>query len=53
MLKLATKLAPQHVALETAYQAGFRFAELWLDQAVLAGWENVLQVARQYPNGYA
>jgi hypothetical protein len=53
MLKLATKFAPELSALETAYRAGFRHAELWLDQAVLAGWQDVLALARHYPNGYA
>jgi hypothetical protein len=53
MLKLATKLAPHLPALETAYRAGFRYAELWLDEALLADWRGVLERARHYPNGYA
>jgi hypothetical protein len=53
MLKLATKFAPELAPLETAYRAGFRHAELWLDQAVLAGWQTVLSRTRHYPNSYA
>lgn len=53
MLKLATKFAPRATAQELAYRAGFRFAELWLDQAVLADWQNVAERIHQYPFGYA
>jgi sugar phosphate isomerase/epimerase len=53
MLKLATKFAPRVAALEQAYRAGFRFAELWLDQAVLADWRTVVDQARSYPTGFA
>src|SRR5260370_806641 len=53
MLRLATKFAPQPRALETAYRAGFRHAELWLDAAVLARWKDVARLAGDYPNGYA
>jgi hypothetical protein len=53
MLKLATKFAPHPDELEKAYRAGFRFAELWLDAAVLASWRTVLQNTLHYPNGYA
>jgi len=53
MLRLATKFAPAPDALETAYRAGFRHAEIWLDAAVLAGWQDVVRLAGSYPNGYA
>jgi hypothetical protein len=53
MLKLATKFVPQYLALENAYRAGFRYAELWLGPVVLTDWETVLHQARSYPNGYA
>ncbi len=52
MLRLATKFVPEQQAFETAYQAGFRFAELWLGPAVLADHADVTQLARDYPNGY-
>jgi sugar phosphate isomerase/epimerase len=53
MLKLATKFVPETDALETAHRAGFRYAELWLDAAVLADRQNVLHRTRHYPFGYA
>jgi sugar phosphate isomerase/epimerase len=53
MLKLATKFAPRPDALEAAYQAGFRYAELWLDAALLADGPAVARQARAYPFGYA
>jgi sugar phosphate isomerase/epimerase len=53
MLKVATKFCPTPEALETAYRAGFRFAELWLDAALLADWPAVARLAGSYPNGYA
>jgi sugar phosphate isomerase/epimerase len=53
MLKLATKFAPRVAALEQAYRAGFRFAELFLDQGLLVNWETILQQAHAYPIGYA
>jgi sugar phosphate isomerase/epimerase len=52
MLRLATKLLPEQRAFETAYRAGFRFAEIWLGPAVLAERASVVQQARYYPNGY-
>lgn len=42
MLRLATKFAPDPEAVQRAYRAGFRYAELWLDEAVLANWETPL-----------
>lgn len=53
MLNLATKFAPQVPAMETAYRAGYRFAELWLDQSVLADWQRTAQNASCHPFGYA
>lgn len=53
MLKLATKLAPSLDNLETAYRAGFRHAELWLDAVLVEDWPSVLQRARHYPHAYA
>jgi sugar phosphate isomerase/epimerase len=53
MLKLATKFAPRPAALEAAHRAGFRYAELWLDAALLAEGPTVLRQARHYPFGYA
>ncbi len=53
MLRLATKFAPKPQTLEQAYRAGFRNAELWLDQNVLADWKTVLDLTRHYPNSYA
>jgi sugar phosphate isomerase/epimerase len=53
MLKLATKFAPKPEALEAAYRAGFRYAELWLDAALLADWQAVAWLVRDYPLGYA
>lgn len=49
MLKLATKFFPKPAAFEMAHRAGFRCAELWLDAAVLAGWQQVVALARPYP----
>lgn len=48
MLRLATKFAPQLPALETAFRAGFRYAELWLDQDVLANGQSAIRQARHY-----
>jgi hypothetical protein len=53
MLKLATKFAPTAPAFERAHRAGFRFAELWLDRHVLAGWREVVALASAFPLGYA
>jgi hypothetical protein len=53
MLKLATKLAPDFNCLDTAYRAGFRHAEIWLDGRILEDWRAVLQRTRHYPFGYA
>jgi hypothetical protein len=53
MLKIATKLAPETLGLETAYRAGFRYAELFLDAAILAECDAALSRTRHYPFGYA
>jgi sugar phosphate isomerase/epimerase len=53
MLRLATKFAPERPLLEQAHRAGFHFAEVWLDAAVLADWQAVAALARDYPFGYA
>ncbi len=53
MLKLATKFAPERPLLEQAHRAGFHFAELWLNAAVLADWRAVADLCRDYPFGYA
>jgi sugar phosphate isomerase/epimerase len=53
MLKLATKLVPRSDALETAYRAGYRYVELWLDQRLLLNWQTIYQLASAYPFSYA
>lgn len=64
MLRLATKFnplsgkgnsagGPLNVPFERAYRAGFRHAELWLGEEVLANWETVAALACHYPAGYA
>ncbi len=53
MLKFATKFLPCEAAFETAFQAGFRSAEFWLDAGVLSGWRSVAALARRYPFHYA
>jgi sugar phosphate isomerase/epimerase len=52
MLKLATKFAPERREFETAHRAGFHYAELYLNDAYLARWEEVVQLAHHYPFGY-
>src|SRR3954452_4970277 len=53
MLKMATKFKPLAPAFENACRAGFRWAELWLGPDLLAGWQEVLPLARSHPLGYA
>jgi sugar phosphate isomerase/epimerase len=53
MLQFATKFVPKAATLEAAYRAGFRYAELWLDDVLLADWQAVGRRARDYPFGYA
>lgn len=52
MLKVATKFAPRESAFETAFKAGFRFAEFWLDTELLARWQQICQMASDYPLQY-
>ena len=52
MLKVATKFAPEPVLFEQAYRAGFHHAELYTNEAILAGWEEVADRARYYPLEY-
>ena len=53
MLKLATKFVPERPSFEQAFQAGFRCAEIRLDAAVLARWEEVAAIAQDFPMEYA
>jgi hypothetical protein len=53
MLKFATKFLPCAEAFETAFRAGFRDAEFWLDASVLRGWQSVAAMSRQYSFHYA
>jgi len=48
MLKIATKFSPTEKNFETAREAGFRHAELWLDDAVLHTKEKVAALARRF-----
>ncbi len=53
MLKLATKFAPSRASLERARAAGFRHAELFLDQAILADWQAVAAQTQDVSLTYA
>ncbi len=53
MLKQATKFVPVRHAFETAWRAGFRYAEFWLDGKLLDDWENVAATALDFPLDYA
>lgn len=53
MLKTATKFAPETGSFQNATDAGFRFAELWLNAAWVEQWRSVVDRARRYPLGYA
>lgn len=53
MLKLATKFAPQRRSFEMAWEAGYRYAEFWLDQRILMQVDQAIDLARDYPFGYA
>ncbi len=52
MWKLSTKFAPQPAAFELAQRAGFRYAELWLNAALLADWQEIARLGRQCPLEY-
>ena len=54
MLTLATKFRPDKLqAFDTAYRAGLRGAELWLNDALLLNWKIIVSVARRFPFHYA
>ncbi|MEW4530026.1 MAG: hypothetical protein ACF8PG_05045 [Maioricimonas sp. JB045] len=53
MFRLATKFKPAPQAFETAVAAGCRHAEFWLGPEILADWQQVAELARQYPLEYA
>lgn len=53
MLKLATKFAPRDAAMAIARDAGYQFAELWTDAAVLADWRVVADRCTRAPFQYA
>jgi hypothetical protein len=54
MLTLATKFRPDRLqAFDTAYQAGVRGAEFWLDDALLSNWKTIASTARGYSFRYA
>jgi hypothetical protein len=48
MVKIATKFAPNERAFLTACDAGFRCAELWLDDGVLRDWRGVAALAQRF-----
>lgn len=48
MLKFATKFAPEARAFDTATEAGFQYAELWLGAKTLAHRKEVASLASQY-----
>ncbi|MGF1581211.1 MAG: hypothetical protein ACFCD0_17740 [Gemmataceae bacterium] len=52
MLKFATKFAPVETAFQRAQEAGFRFAEFWVDDELLANWETIPSVAERFPFEY-
>jgi hypothetical protein len=53
MLSLATKFVAERSAFETAYGAGFRAAEFWLDANWLAKTESIASVAHDFSMRYA
>jgi sugar phosphate isomerase/epimerase len=52
MLKLSTKFAPHESSLAMARDAGYRYAEIWTDAAVLADWRAVAERCARYPLEY-
>ena len=52
MLKLATKFAATDAALSCAWEAGFRFAELYLDADILADVPGLVERCRKHGFGY-
>lgn len=53
MLKIATKFAPVRPGFEMALAAGFHHAELYLDESILGRWQEVADLAGDYPLRYA
>ena len=53
MLKLATKFLPERPAFKQAYDAGFRNAELYLNAAVLACVDDVVEISRDFEMNFA
>jgi len=53
MLKLATKFAPKRENFEMAWEAGYRYVEFWLDQRILQQVDTAIELAGDYPFGYA
>lgn len=52
MLRFATKAAPLPKRLENAYDAGFRYAEIFLTSAHLENWKEVASIAESYDMSY-
>ena len=53
VLKLATKFKADERSIQTAVQAGFEFAELWLDATVLENWKSLANMATNSPLSFA
>ncbi|MEM9658965.1 MAG: hypothetical protein AAF961_11445, partial [Planctomycetota bacterium] len=53
MLKLATKFAPQPAEFGRAADAGYQFAELWLDVSWLDRWQEITREAGRHAIDYA
>lgn len=52
MLKIATKFAPEESAFRIAWQAGFRFAEFYLNPDILEDVRGITELAIEYPFEY-
>jgi hypothetical protein len=52
MLKLATKFVPNRISFVNAQNAGFRFAEFWLDVGCLTDWRKIAQMASEFALKY-
>ncbi len=52
MLRFATKAAPLPKRLENAYDAGFRYAEIFLTSTHLENWKEVASIAECYDMSY-
>lgn len=53
MLTLATKFVPERSAFQTAFDAGFKAAEFWLDARLLSESSTIAAVAGDFPLRYA